>query len=222
QKHVETYRDVIRVAVPIQQASDPFRIAVNYQGCADKGPCYPPAQMRADVSPSGSAGDGMVRELAGREMPLPGPDSLTPVAISSNRGRVFALSASSSLGMALFYTALGVGAGLGGQGLAATLQNPWVLSAFALMLVGLSLSMFGVYELQLPASFTRPVNSASHKLPAGKFAGVFAMGGLSALIVSPCVAAPLAAALLFISQTRDGVLGGTGLFALSAGMSVPL
>jgi thiol:disulfide interchange protein DsbD len=92
----------------------------------------------------------------------------------------------------------------------------------ALLLVGLSLSMFGVYELQLPASFTSLLNSASQKLPAGQIAGVFAMGSLSALIVSPCVAAPVAAALLFISQTRDVVLGGTGLFALSVGMSVPL
>jgi thiol:disulfide interchange protein DsbD len=141
---------------------------------------------------------------------------------STSRGRSFALSVSYSLGMALFYTALGVGAGLAGQGLAATLQNPWMLSAFALLLVGLSLSMFGVYELQLPASFTSPLNSASQKLPAGQIAGVFAMGSLSALIVSPCVAAPVAAALLFISQTRDVVLGGTGLFALSVGMSVPL
>jgi thioredoxin:protein disulfide reductase len=141
---------------------------------------------------------------------------------STSRGRSFALSVSYSLGMALFYTALGVGAGLAGQGLAATLQNPWMLSAFALLLVGLSLSMFGVYELQLPASFTSLLNSASQKLPAGQIAGVFAMGSLSALIVSPCVAAPVAAALLFISQTRDVVLGGTGLFALSVGMSVPL
>jgi thiol:disulfide interchange protein DsbD len=140
----------------------------------------------------------------------------------STRGRSFALSVAYALGMALIYTALGVGAGLAGEGLAAALQNPWVLSAFALMLVALSLSMFGVYELQLPSALTSPLSHASQKLPAGRFAGVFAMGGLSALIVSPCVAAPLAAALVFISQTRDVWLGGTGLFALSLGMSVPL
>jgi thiol:disulfide interchange protein DsbD len=106
--------------------------------------------------------------------------------------------------------------------LAAYLQNAWVLGTFALMLVVLSLSMFGMYELQLPTRFTSSLNETSQRLPGGRIAGVFAMGGLSALIVSPCVAAPLAAALVFIGQTRDVVLGGTALFALSVGMSVPL
>jgi len=139
-----------------------------------------------------------------------------------SRGRGFSLALSYSLGMALIYTALGVAAGLAGEGLAAALQNPWVLGAFALGLVALSLSMFGLYELQLPSAFTGRLTQASQKLPSGKMAGVFAMGGLSALIVSPCVAAPLAGALVYISQTRDVFLGGTALFSLAAGMSVPL
>jgi thiol:disulfide interchange protein DsbD len=86
----------------------------------------------------------------------------------------------------------------------------------------LSLSMFGVYELQLPTTMTSPLANASHRLPGGTFGGVFAMGGVSALIVSPCVAAPLAGALLFISRTHDVWLGATGLFALSIGMGIPL
>jgi thiol:disulfide interchange protein DsbD len=139
-----------------------------------------------------------------------------------SRGRGFSLAVSYSLGMALVYTALGVAAGLAGEGLAATLQNPWVLGAFALLLVGLSLSMFGVYELQLPSAVTGSLSAASQRLPAGRFASVFVMGGLSALIVSPCVAAPLAGALVYLSQTRDVFLGGSALFALAAGMSVPL
>jgi thiol:disulfide interchange protein DsbD len=97
-----------------------------------------------------------------------------------------------------------------------------VLGAFALGLVALSLSMFGVYNLQLPSSISCRINDAARKLPGGKAAGVFAMGGVSALIVSPCVAAPLAGALLYLSQTRDVWLGGTALFSLAAGMSVPL
>jgi thiol:disulfide interchange protein DsbD len=97
-----------------------------------------------------------------------------------------------------------------------------VLGVFALALVALSLSMFGVYELQLPSAFTSPLSQASQRLPAGRFAGVFAMGGVSALIVSPCVAAPLAGALVYLSQTRDVGLGGSALFALAMGMSVPL
>ena len=139
-----------------------------------------------------------------------------------SRRRGFALAASYSFGMAVVYTAFGVAAGLAGEGLAAALQNPWVLGAFALGLVALSLSMFGVYELQLPSSLAGRFTSAAQKLPAGRVAGVFAMGGVSALIVSPCVAAPLAGALLYLSQTRDVWLGGTALFSLAAGMSVPL
>jgi thiol:disulfide interchange protein DsbD len=139
-----------------------------------------------------------------------------------SRGRGLALAASYSLGMALVYTALGVAAGLAGEGLAAALQTPWVLGLFATGLVALSLSMFGVYELQLPSAFTGRLSNASQRLPAGRFAGVFAMGGVSALIVSPCVAAPLAGALVYLSQTRDVWLGGSALFSLAAGMSVPL
>ena len=139
-----------------------------------------------------------------------------------SRARGLALAASYSLGMAMVYTALGVAAGLAGEGLAAALQTPWVLSLFAAGLVALALSMFGVYELQLPEGFTGKLTRASQHLPAGRVLGVFAMGGVSALIVSPCVAAPLAGALVYLSQTRNVWLGGTALFSLAAGMSVPL
>jgi thiol:disulfide interchange protein DsbD len=141
---------------------------------------------------------------------------------AASRGRGFGLAASYSLGMALVYTALGVAAGLAGEGLAAALQNPWVLGAFAIGLVLLSLSMFGVYELQMPGTLSGRLTTASQRMPGGKVVGVFAMGGLSALIVSPCVAAPLAGALVYLSQTRDVWLGGSALFALASGMSVPL
>ncbi len=139
-----------------------------------------------------------------------------------SRSRGFSLALSYSLGMAMVYTAFGVAAGLAGEGLAASLQNPWVLTLFAAGLVALSLSMFGVYELQLPSALTGRLTQASQRLPAGRFASVFAMGGVSALIVSPCVAAPLAGALVYLSQTRDVWLGGTALFSLAAGMSIPL
>ncbi len=139
-----------------------------------------------------------------------------------SRGRGFSLALAYSLGMATVYTALGVAAGLAGEGLAATLQNPWVLTLFAAGLVALSLSMFGVYELQLPGALTGRLTQASQRLPAGRLASVFAMGGVSALIVSPCVAAPLAGALVYLSQTRDVWLGGSALFSLAAGMSIPL
>ena len=141
---------------------------------------------------------------------------------SPSRWRAFGLAAAYSLGMALVYSALGIAAGLAGEGLGAALQKPGVLVAFALAMGVLALSMFGAYELQLPQAWMARWSRASNRLPGGRVLGVFAMGGLSALIVSPCVAAPLAGALIYISQTRDVVLGGTALFSLAAGMSVPL
>ena len=139
-----------------------------------------------------------------------------------SRGRGFGLALAYSLGMALVYTAFGMAAGLAGEGLAAALQNAWVLGGFALLLAGLSLAMFGVYELQMPGFVQTRVTQWSGNLQGGQHAGVFLMGGLSALIVGPCVAAPLAGALVYISQTKDVVLGGVALFALASGMSVPL
>jgi thiol:disulfide interchange protein DsbD len=139
-----------------------------------------------------------------------------------SRARGFALALSYSQGMALVYTALGVAAGLLGQGLAAYLQHPWVVLGFAALMVLLALSMFGLYELQLPASVQSWLGEGSNKLPGGKFISVFAMGVVSALVVSPCVSAPLAGALLYISQTHNVWLGGSALYAMAWGMSVPL
>jgi thioredoxin:protein disulfide reductase len=141
---------------------------------------------------------------------------------SVTRWRGFTLALAYALGMALLYTALGVAAGLLGEGLAAWLQKPWVLVSFATLLVLLSLSMFGLYELQLPSALRDGLSSRGDRMRGGRYAGVFAMGGISALVVSPCVAAPLAAALLHISRTGDAVLGGLALFVLAMGMSVPL
>jgi len=136
--------------------------------------------------------------------------------------RGFVLSLSYSLGMAVVYTALGVAAGLLGEGLSATLQNPWVLGAFSLLLVGLSLSMFNIYHLQVPAGLQSKLSHFSERHRSGKLLGVFTMGAISALIVGPCVAAPLASALLYISQTHDVLMGGAALFSMAMGMSVPL
>jgi thiol:disulfide interchange protein DsbD len=140
----------------------------------------------------------------------------------AGRARGFVLSLSYSLGMAIVYTVLGVAAGLLGEGLAAALQNPWVLGTFALLIAAMSLSMFGVFQLQVPASLQTRLADASGRQASGKLAGVFAMGAISALIVGPCVAAPLAGALVYISQTRDVLVGGAALFAMAIGMSIPL
>ncbi|UIN23989.1 protein-disulfide reductase DsbD [Herbaspirillum frisingense] len=142
-------------------------------------------------------------------------------AAGGGRARSFLMSVAYSLGMALVYTALGVAAGMLGEGLSAYLQNPWMLAGFALLMAVLALSMFDVYTLQVPASVQSRLSSASGN-GSGKWLGVFLMGAISALIVGPCVAAPLAGALLYISQTGNVVLGGSALFAMAAGMSVPL
>ena len=305
QKNVETYRDQVRIVVPVEQAGADFKLVATSQGCADAGLCYPPMQSAASISLVGFGGTGTARTVdagdpttqAGRTSyataaatatataattrgPISGAPavgetsaieavlqggsfwpvvgaffiaglllSLTPCvlpmlpivssiivgqggygsggtlavgapgaggasveAVGVSRRRGLALAASYSFGMALVYTAFGVAAGLAGEGLAAALQNPWVLGAFALGLGALALSMFGVYELQLPLAMRCRVSDAAQKLPGGRVAGVCAMGGVSALIVSPCVAAPLAGALLYLSQTRDVWLGGTALF----------
>lgn len=134
----------------------------------------------------------------------------------------FGLSLAYVLGMALSYTLAGIAAGLSGNLLSQSLQNPWVLGASSLVFVLLALSMFGFYELKLPQVFESKILNASNQFKGGKFIGVFIMGALSALIVSPCIAAPLAGALIYISQSQNVVLGGVALFSLSIGMGVPL
>ena len=134
----------------------------------------------------------------------------------------FLLAVAYSLGMVMVYTSLGVAAGLAGEGLAAALQKPSVLIFFASMLFLLSLSMFDVYQLQLPAFIQNRLSASSMNMQGGRFVSVFIMGALSALIVGPCVAGPLAGALIYISQSRDVVLGGLALFSMAIGMSVPL
>jgi thioredoxin:protein disulfide reductase len=290
QKDVETYRNELRVRVPVQSAPARFALHVVSQGCADAGLCYPPMTSTAQVSLVAFGGDGSARVTAANADAVAGVGStlgagssdaaatagttaeratswfdgsavdsvlqsgrfwlvvgaffvmgvalsFTPCVLPMlpilssiiagsakpvSRGKALSLAASYSLGMALVYAGLGVAAGLAGEGLAARLQSPPVLALFAALLVLFALSMFDVYELRLPASWSTRMSERSQRLPAGQMAGVFAMGALSALIVSPCVSAPLAGALVFISQTRDVTLGGSALFSLAAGMSVPL
>ncbi len=136
--------------------------------------------------------------------------------------RAFIMSLVYVLAMALTYTAAGVIAGLVGENIQAVFQNPWVLVSFALVFVLLSLSMFGFYDLQMPAALQSKLTEVSNRQKGGTLTGVAIMGFLSALIVGPCVAAPLAGALIYIGQTGDAVLGGIALFALSLGMGAPL
>jgi thiol:disulfide interchange protein DsbD len=136
--------------------------------------------------------------------------------------RAFMLSLIYVLAMAVTYTVAGVLAGLFGENLQAAFQNPWVLWSFALIFVALAFSMFGYYDLQLPSSWQTKLGQLSHRQQGGTYTGVAIMGLLSALIVGPCVAPPLAGALIYIGQSGDAVLGGLALFAMSLGMGAPL
>ena len=279
-KEMETYAGQLAADLPVKaDARQPFVLRVGYQGCADAGLCYPPAEVAFNVDPSApgalqlAAADAPVTAAAPAPAPAPAPAaapapareddsslarrtlqsgsawriglaflafglllSFTPCVLpmvpilssiivgegNVSRSKGFILALAYSLGMALVYTALGVAAGLAGEGLAGALQKPWVLLTFGALLVALALSMFDVYQLQLPSGLQSRLSATSGRMSGGRFAGVFVMGALSALIVGPCVAGPLAGALLYISQTKNVWTGGWALFSMAAGMSVPL
>ena len=136
--------------------------------------------------------------------------------------RAFTMSLVYVLAMSVTYTVAGVLAGMFGENLQAAFQNPWIIGSFSVIFLLLALSMFGFYELQLPSSLQTKLTSISNNQQGGTLTGVAIMGFLSALIVGPCMAPPLAGALIYIGQTGDALLGGTALFAMSMGMGLPL
>lgn len=139
-----------------------------------------------------------------------------------SRWRGLGLAALYVLGMSVVYTLMGVAAGLSGVGLAAWLQTPWVLGVFATLLAVLALAMFDVFTFQLPSDLQTRLSARLARIPGGRATGALLMGAISALIVGPCVAAPLAGALLYLSQTGDVLTAALALFALAWGMGVPL
>ncbi len=135
--------------------------------------------------------------------------------------RAFLLSLSYVVASSLMYTVFGILAALFGQNLQIAAQNPWVISIFSSIFVLLSLSMFDFFSLGLPDKVTSKLYHASHQHHQD-LASAAMMGALSALIVGPCVAPPLAGALIYIGQTGDVLLGGSALFMLGLGMGLPL
>lgn len=138
------------------------------------------------------------------------------------RLRGLGLAAAYVFGMSVVYTAAGLLAALSGVSLASALQTPWVLGTFAVLLALLAMAMFDVFTFQLPSRWQTALSNRVSRLPGGRVTGALAMGAVSALIVGPCVAAPLAGALLYVSQSGDLWLGGAALFALAWGMGLPL
>ena len=249
-------------------AATQVTLFTRFQGCADRGVCYPPVKERILLNlPEMDAGSSTAPPtspvmMVSDEPTLSETDQLTSTLADGNiwlviatffglglllsltpcvfpmipilsgiiaghgdkitTRKAFTLSLIYVLAMALTYTVIGVLAGLFGANIQAAFQDPWVLSTFALLFVLLALSMFGFYELQLPSSWQSKLSSLSNRQKGGSYAGVAVMGFLSALIVGPCVAPPLAGALIYIGQTGDAVLGGLALFALSMGMGAPV
>jgi thiol:disulfide interchange protein DsbD len=265
---VEIYLQQIDLAVPLVRtgaAPTQATLVAKFQGCAERGICYPPMTKKLPLAlPAAEAADLSTQPPVSISQAEPVSEqdriaatlrqgntwliiatffgfglllAFTPCVfpmipilsgIIAGQGaditprKAFWLSLVYVLAMAVTYTIAGVLAGLFGQNLQAAFQNPWVLSAFAALFAGLALSMFGFYELQLPPGLQSRLTEISNKQQSGTLAGTAIMGLLSALIVGPCVAPPLAGALIYIGQTGDGILGGMALFALSIGMGAPL
>ena len=249
---VEVYYGVLDVELPLDNPDNrPFNLNVSYQGCADKGLCYPPEteQLKiagglpgAGVTPATPATPGATDNswswsdlalffLAGLGLTftpcvLPMLPILSGVVLRGQAGglRSFSLSLAYVLPMALCFAVLGALMGVFGAGLnlQARLQSAWILVPFAAFFAVFALAMFGVYELRLPRRFSEPLDRLAGKTRGGSHANAAVLGVLSSLLVSPCVSAPLAGALLYISASGDALGGGLKLFALGLGMGAPL
>jgi len=259
---IEVYHHSFQAEILLTKSNptQPLILGAGYQGCSDKGLCYPPIEKMLTVNlaqfvcadPSLGTSSSVQNEntqianvlgkgsfwlvvsfffgagllLAFTPCVFPMIPILSGIIVGHGNKithlHAFFLSLAYVLGMALTYAGAGITAGFSGELLSNALQTPWVLGSFAAVFVVLSLSMFGFYELQLPSALQSRLTDSSNKLHGGHLTGVFAMGALSAIIMSPCVAAPMAGALLYIGKTHDAVLGGTALFALALGMGAPL
>jgi len=270
---VAVYHDRIDLDVPLLRtntAASEVVLTARYQGCADRGICYPP--QKTDFRLELPAASGAVTIAAASPQITTVADGTTPIqsehdqiaglladgelllivasffgiglllaftpcvfpmipilsGIIAGHGRnittrkAFGLSLVYVLAMAATYTLAGILVGMFSVNLSTTLQQPGWLIAFAAIFIALALSMFGFYELQLPSALQSRLTEMSNRQEGGHYTGVAIMGLLSALIVGPCLAPPLAGALIFISQSGDAVLGGAALFAMGMGMGVPL
>jgi thioredoxin:protein disulfide reductase len=247
---VEVYYGVLDIELAVDNPDQrPFKLEVGYQGCADKGLCYPP---ETEVLSIGNAGGAPVTSSApAKEPPAAGWNwtdaalfflaglglTFTPCVLpmlpilsgvvlrgrpSNSRGLV--LSLAYVLPMAACYALLGALMGLFGASLnlQAMLQSPWILVPFALFFSLFALAMFGVFELRLPSFIRDRLDHKATQVRGGSIAGAASLGVLSSLIVSPCITAPLTALMLYISSTGDAIGGAVQLFALGLGMGTPL
>lgn len=242
---VEVYHGVLDIELP-RTDTRAFTLLVGYQGCADKGLCYPPETARLSIDGAGGStadAPATVSEqgwtwkslllffLAGVGLTftpcvLPMLPILSGVVLRGQVGglRGLALSLAYVLAMAASFALLGALMGLFGAGLnlQARLQSAWVLVPFALFFVLFALAMFGLFELKLPQALSTRLDTLAHRTKGGSLLGAAVLGVLSSLLVSPCVSAPLAGALLYISASGDALGGALKLFVLGLGMGAPL
>ena len=234
----------LNLSIPLDQIA---QLELSYQGCSEQGVCYAPIKKierfgkTSENIPvnllssgqwwliiSGFFGLGLLLSLTPCVLPM--IPILSGIIIgdkkvhhhATSRLHAFNLSLAYTLGMAFSYTLAGIAAAYSGQLISNSLQSPLVLSITAILLAVLALSTFGVFEIKLPNFIQNKLVTTANRFKGGQLVSVFIMGILSALIVSPCVAAPLAGALIYISQTHDVVTGGIALFSMSIGMGMPL
>ncbi|WP_273526218.1 protein-disulfide reductase DsbD [Pseudomonas sp.] len=245
---VEVYYGVLDIEVPVDNPKQrPFTLQVSYQGCADKGLCYPPETENLTIGGIGAASTAAPNapeakgELSWRAIGLfflaglgltftpcvlPMLPILSGVVLRGQTGgmRSFLLSLAYVLPMAGGFALLGALMGVFGAelNLQARLQSPWILVPFALFFVAFALAMFGLFELRLPQALSARLDRVAGNARGGSFTGAALLGAISSLLVSPCVSAPLAGALLYISASGDALGGGLKLFALGLGMGAPL
>jgi len=235
---VEVYHGILDVELP-RTDQRAFTLAVTYQGCADKGLCYPPETERLSID--GSGAPATVYQWNWRELALfflaglgltftpcvlPMLPILSGVVLRGQVGgwRGFNLSLAYVLPMAACFALLGALMGLFGAqlNLQARLQSAWVLAPFAMFFALFALAMFGVFELKLPHAISSHLDRIAGRTKGGSLLGAAVLGVVSSLLVSPCVSAPLAGALLYISASGDALGGGLKLFMLGLGMGAPL
>ncbi|MBX8516746.1 protein-disulfide reductase DsbD [Pseudomonas cichorii] len=241
---VEVYHGILDIDLPRKPGEErPFVLSVSYQGCADKGLCYPPETERLNIGdvPADTASTTGQQAWSWKELALfflagigltftpcvlPMLPILSGVVLRGQVGglRGLNLSLAYILPMALCFALLGALMGMFGAGLnlQARLQSAWVLVPFSLFFVLFAVAMFGVFELRLPQAISNRLDRIAGKTEGGSLWGAAVLGVVSSLLVSPCVSAPLAGALLYISASGDALGGGLKLFALGLGMGAPL
>ena len=236
---IEAYYGSLDIILPVTNPDNlPYTLDVGYQGCADLGLCYPPEVMSFELNQPVSASSATwtwqeiaLFFLAGLGLTftpcvLPMLPILTGVVLRGEIGgaRSFVLSSVYVVSMALCFAVLGALMGVFGAELniQARLQSPWVLIPFAAFFALFALAMFGLFEMRMPQFISGPLHALSGKTKGGSITGAAVLGVFSSLLVSPCVSAPLAAALLYISASGDAWGGGLKLLALGLGMGAPL